>query len=65
MRISELKKKVQAAYKAQCDMSISLSNSDNPQIIELYERAVAQREVLDSVLQAINNDPICLDIYAY
>ena len=62
MKIRELRNKVKAAHKKALRLQSDLKDSNNPQTVAVYHNACGQEQATFAILQAINGNPMYLDI---
>ena len=63
MKITTLKKEIEAVVKYQNDEAAGLNGSDNPQIVSRKLVAENMAEAFTAVLNRINGDRIALSFY--
>lgn len=62
MKLSELKYELTDAYSRKTSQCLNLQGSDNPQAIELLQKASAECDVLCAILDRLDGNRIALKL---
>ena len=62
MNKSEIKSIITLAYSRKTDQCIRLMGDDNPQVVEMYNKAMAEADVLSAIIALFEGNKVNINL---